>query len=571
MRLARRTWNSPMIWRPLVAGVWVLATACGSDASGGAESDEGARAAPSFDVTAVTEVIDGTGASMGSVAFPVSCTEEASASMRLGLALLHNMTYTEAASAFEQAAEQDPACALAHWGVAMTYLHPLWPDVPSDEHLERGWERLQQARSVGLETAREEDYVAALEAYYRDARERPEPARLASYADEWERVRSARPDDPEATLFAALSLIATAPGSDSPMEKWEAAGGAAERVLAAIPDHPGAHHYIIHSYDVPQLADRALPAARSYGKVAPENAHALHMTSHIFTRVGSWEESIDYNTRSADAAAQHPINGATSHHHLHAVDYLAYAYLQRAQDDRAEEVLDHLAALEGPVVDHAASAYAFAAVPARIALERQDWERAAAVQARWPASVDWDRYPHLEAIPEFARALGAAHTGDIETAERAVARLGELEVAAAALPDSYDWGTQVEIQRVAAQAWVAYAQDHTEDGLALMTEAAMLESGTTKNPVTPGEALPATELLGDMLLDLGQYEEAQRAYEKALERSPNRFNSLYGAARAAELGGDDGTAAEHYRQLLSVTAEGAEARPGLKHAREFLS
>lgn len=354
------------------------------------------------------------------------------------------------------------------------------------------------------------------------------------------------------------------------MEKWEAGGSAAERVLAAIPDHPGAHHYIIHSYDVPQLADRALPVARSYGKVAPENAHALHMTSHIFTRVGSWEESIDYNQRSAAAAAKHPINGATSHHHLHAVDYLAYAYLQRAQDDRAQEVLHNLAALDGPVVDHAASAYAFAAVPARIALETQDWERAAAMKPRWPATVNWDRYPHLEAIPEFARALGAARTGDIQTAESAIARLGELRVAAAALPGSYDWGTQVEIQEVAARAWVAYAQGRSEDGLALMTEAAMLESRTTKNPVTPGEALPATELLGDMLLDLGHYEEAQRAYETALERSPNRFNSLYGAARAAELGGHDGTAAEHYRQLLSVTAEGAEARPGLKHAREYV-
>ncbi len=209
-------------------------------------------------------------------------------------------------------------------------------------------------------------------------------------------------------------------------------------------------------------------------------------------------------------------------------------------------------------------------MPARIALETQDWERAAGVQPRWPATVNWDRYPHLEAIPEFARALGAAHTGDFQTAERAIARLGELETAASALPESYDWGTQVRIQEVAARAWVAYAQDRTDDALALMTEAATLESGTTKNPVTPGEALPATELLGDMLLDLGQFEEARHAYEKALERSPNRFNSLYGAGRAAELGGDGETAAGYYRQLLSVTAEGGEARPGRAHAREFV-
>ena len=537
----------------LALGSSAALAACGPNDSGAlADSAPEGRA---FDLAPVAEVLAADGGSLGSVAFTVSCSDDATTSMRQGLALLHHMTFTEAAGVFEATAEQEPDCALAYWGVAMSYLHPLWPDVPSDGQLEQGWDLLQQARAAGLKTPREEGYVTALEAYYRDAADRGEPARLASYAQAWDQVRTENPGDTEATLFAALSLIATTPGSDDAMAKLEAGGAMAESVLAQIPDHPGALHYIIHSYDVPPLAEKALPVARTYGRVAPENAHALHMTSHIFTRVGSWEESIDYNVRSAAAALKEPINGATSMHHLHAVDYLAYAYLQTGQDDRAEEVLDHLVGLEGPIHDHAASAYAFAAVEARIALERQDWPRAATVEPRWPSTVNWDSYPHLEAIPVFARALGAAHIGDIEAAERSIVRLGELRAQADALPGAYDWGTQVEIQEVAARAWVAYADGRTEEALELMTEAAALEGTTIKNPVTPGEVLPANELLGDLLLDLGRHAEARAAYETALTRSPNRLNSLEGARQAAELAGDAEAAAEYRRQLEAVVAE----------------
>ena len=554
MRQGPRTPSRFPILTLLLVGSSAALVACGADDNGALA--DGTEESGALDLTAVTEVMDAEGGSLGSVAFPISCSDDAAATMRQGLALLHHMTFTEAAGVFEAAAEQDPDCALAYWGMAMTPLHPLWPDVPSDQNLERGWVLLQEARAAGLQTPREEGYVTALEAYYRDAADRTEAARLTTYAEAWEQVRVAHPDDSEATLFAALSLIATGLGSDDPMPTFEAGGAMAEQVLSQIPDHPGALHYIIHSYDVPALAHKALPVARTYGKVAPENAHALHMTSHIFTRVGSWEESIDYNVRSAAAALKEPINGATSMHHLHAVDYLAYAYLQTGQDDHAEQVLDHLAALDGPIHDHAASAYAFAAVEPRIALERQDWARAAAVEPRWPATVNWNSYPHLEAIPEFARALGAAHTGDIQAAERSIARLGELREQAATLPDAYDWGIQVQIQEVGAQAWVAYAAERTDEAVELMTEAAALESTTTKNPVTPGVVLPANELLGDMLLDLGRHAEARAAYETALTRSPNRLNSLKGAGRAAEMAGDAETAAEYERQLEAVLVKG---------------
>ncbi len=541
----------------------VAASACGR-ASG--DADPGA----SFSGVTAIEVLDGQGASMGSVAFTVSCGEEASAEMRLGLALLHNMTYTEAESAFARATEMQPDCALAYWGQAMTYVHPLWPDVPSAASLDRGWELLQEARQAGLQTEREEAYVAALEGYYRDAASRDEPTRLAGYADGWAALSAGHPDDPEAALFTALSMVATAPASDPTMQRQRDAGAIAEQVLEAIPDHPGAHHYIIHAFDSPLLSDRALAVARSYGEVAPENSHALHMTSHIFTREGLWEESIEYNERAAAIALGEPIAGQTSHHLLHALDYLAYAHLQRGADDLAWAVVDRVNTLDGPVVNNAASAYGFAAVRARIALERGRWEDAAALTPREPAMIPWDTYPHIEAIPVFARALGFAHTGDLESARRSVARLGELRSHAESVPGNYDWATQVEIQQIGARAWIAYAEGRTDEAVSLMTEAAALEATTQKNPVTPAEVLPAGELLGDMLMELERYEEAVVAYAAALERNRNRFNSLHGAGLAAELAGDRAIAADYYRRLLDVGGASTTRRPVLARVEAFL-
>ena len=513
-------------------------------------------------------VTDGNGAAMGSVAFPVSCGEEASAEMRLGLALLHNMTYPEAEAVFGRAAEAEPGCALAYWGMAMTYLHPLWPDVPTAEQFDRGWELLQEARSQGLSTPREEAYVSALEAYYRDAAQRDEPTRLATYLDAWAQVHADHPSDHEAALFSALALIATAPGAADGLDRRVQANSIAEAVLAAIPDHPGAHHYVIHAFDTPSLADRALPVARRYGSVVPENSHALHMTSHIFTRRGLWEESIAHNTRAAELAG--PVDGQVSGPRLHAIDYLVYARLQRGEDDAALEVLDAINAIDGPIEDHAAAVYTLAAVEARLALERHEWADAADVKVRQPAAVAWDRYPHLEAIPWFARALGAAHTGDLQAARRSVQRLGELEVAAADVPDAYDWATQVRIQRMGALAWIAFAEGRADEAVSLMTEAAELEATTQKSPVTPGEVLPAGELLGDMLMELNRNVEALEAYTGALERTRNRFNSLYGAGLAAETF-DREIAADYYRQLLEVAGTEATRLAPLERAEALLA
>ena len=550
---------------------WVLMAAVAA-CSPGSETPADETEAPNsatFDLSRASQVFDAGGTSLGTVAFDTSC--QAADDVRLGLALLHHMTYAEAARTFQRVGTEDPSCVMAPWGVAMSYLHPLWPDVPTPEQLDRGWELLQDARALGTASPREAALVEALEAYYRDGNERTERQRLTTYAEAWERVAATYPQDAEVALFEALSMIAVTLGVPERVDERVGAGLVAEQVLEAIPDHPGAHHYVIHAYDIPAAAEQALPAARRYGAVAPANSHALHMTSHIFTRRGIWRESIDYNRRAADAAWEEPIAGQVSHHYLHAVDYLIYAHLQRGADDDARAVLSEVGSVEGPVVNHAASAYTFAAAAARYALERHAWDEAADIRAREPAAIPWDAYPYLEAIPVFAKALGSALIGDLAAAREATSKLADLAAASEATSVAYDWATQVRIQELAARAWTAYAQNSRDEAISLMTEAAELEASTEKNPVTPGEVLPAGELLGDMLLAAGRPAEALQAYVAAMERTPNRFNSLYGAARAAEAAGMNETAADYYGRLVAVAGDSTTRRRELERARSFVS
>ena len=387
-----------------------------------------------------TEVVSAGGDSLGVVHFPSSCTEAAQKELELGLARGHHMNYTEAEPVFRAAMEADPECALAYWGTAMTWVHPLWPDTISPENRAAGEELLERAAAAEHTSPREAGYVAALAGYY-EGEDRSERERLASFLTGWSAVHAENPDDMEAATFHALALLANAPAEDKTYEKQIEAGEILQEVLAARPGHPGAHHYTIHAYDFPPLAERALDIARRYDDLAPENTHALHMTSHIFTRLGLWPESIEFNTRAAEAAHDRVAGGHVSLHHLHALDYLAYAYLQQADDQAADAVLEAMEALEPPFQNHSATAYAFAAVPSRLALERHDWEAAADVAVRWPAELEWDQYPYLDAIPHFARALGAARTGDPATAKSAIAELERLEKAAGELDIAYDWGS----------------------------------------------------------------------------------------------------------------------------------
>jgi tetratricopeptide (TPR) repeat protein len=510
------------------------------------------------------------GESVGTVDFPVECEPDAAAMFERGVALLHHMTYASAQKLFQEASEADPDCAMALWGVAMTYIHPLWQDRPSPEILARGAELVSRARSLVGASDRERAYVDTIGAYFDDGGALTEGERLVRFEAAWRRVHEANPEDLEAKAFFALAHLALADPDDKTYKIQRASGAVAEEVLAAIPEHPGAHHYIIHSYDYPPLAELALPVARTYGKIAPDVPHALHMTSHIFTRRGLWDESIEWNTRSAAAALRmSEALGAVSMHYQHALDYLAYAYLQRGMDSEALEIVKKAAALEPPFheVNRKAAAHAFAGIPARYALERQDWAAATALKPRVPAAFPWEE-AHLEfvAMTHFARALGMAHDGRFEDAKGEISILEEIEAKVAERAPY--WSKQVRIQRLGALAWIIFLSGDEEGGISRMQEAAALEATTEKAPVTPGEVLPAAELLGDMLLERKQYRKAIAAYETSLARSPNRFNSLYGAGRAAELKGDAEVARDYYGRLVELSSEAGSGRERLAHARE---
>jgi hypothetical protein len=469
---------------------------------------------------------------LGTVVFPVSCTAPAAAEARRGLALLHHMTYEAAAEAFAAAVAADPACAMGYWGQAMSLIHPLWSDPPDSARFARGAALLAEATARGRPVAWERSWIEATGAYYAAGRGQREAPNLQALARGWEAAHVARLDDPEAAAFFALTQLPTADPADKSHPVRRRAGAAAESVLARVPDHPGAHHYVIHAYDVPELADEAVRVAHAYSDVAPEVPHALHMPSHIFVRTGDWEGVIEWNRRSAAAALARPVGDSLSLHYLHALDYLAYGYLQLGRDAEAREVAATIAGIRQPMQAEAAVSYALAAVPARLALERQDWKAAARLEPRVPADLPWDRFPAMEAITQFAVALGAARSGDQAASQRAIARLAELRSAAA--PSSPYWAKQIEVQRIAAEAWLEFAAGRNEAALAAMRQAAELEATTDKHPITPGELLPANELLGDMLLELKRPKEALAAYQAALQRSPGRRNALRGVERASK-------------------------------------
>ena len=506
---------------------------------------------------------------LGKVDFPTSCNEENQPMLDQGLALLHHMTYVKARSTFEAVIEKDPDCAMAYWGVAMSIVHPLWSDPPNEENFAKGLEMVEKAKVKGTKTKREVAYIQAINSYYAQGRKEKETDNLIAFEQGWAKVHDAFPSDPEATAFYALSLLGTASPADKSYVKQKKAGETAATILAKNPKHPGAHHYIIHAYDYPELAEKALDVARSYGEIAPSIPHALHMPTHIFTRLGLWDESITMNIRSAAAAKLHPAGDKLSLHYLHALDYVAYSYLQKAQDKKALAVVEETLAISEPIQPHAASAYTLAAVPARYALERQQWTEAAKLEPRQPASYPWDKFPAMEAVTHFAIALGAAQTGDVPKAEKAIARLGELKTQTE--KSSAYWAKQVEIQRLSALAWLQYYQGQQNQALLTMQSAADLEATTEKHPVTPGEVLPARELLADMLFAMKKYPQAIGEYETALKRSKNRFNSLYGAAKSAELTGDKDKAKQYYQMLVDVAEVEEADRPQLQQATTYLA
>lgn len=473
------------------------------------------------------------------VTFPVQCTPEAAAAIEDGIYQMHHMMYLVARDLFRQASAAEPDCALAYWGEAMTYIHPLWPDRPSPEILSIGSALSARAAFLGGRTEREAGYIETAQSYFLGGDKLSEAERLVKFEAAWKTLQRDNPDDQEASAFYALAKLATVDRSDKTYAQRRVAGARAEAVLAAAANHPGAQHYIIHAYDVPGLAVRALPVARQYGVTAPRVPHATHMMSHIFTRLGLWDESIEWNEISAAAALKvGESQGAISLHYLHALDYLTYARLQKGQEDEARAIVDTMANLKGPygTLNRFAHAYAFAATPARYALERKDWERAASLGVRQPDSFPWEptHTPYV-AITHFARGLGLANLGRFAEAEAEARTLSDIHQETVTY--SAYWATQVEIQLMSLQAWSMFLSSDEAGGLTRMKAAAALEATAEKSPVTPGEVLPAAELLGDMLMRLGRHEEAIAAWRTVLVRSPGRRNALLGTASALEASG----------------------------------
>jgi tetratricopeptide (TPR) repeat protein len=509
---------------------------------------------------------------LGTVDFPISCTAEAQTEFNHGMALLHSFWFGPATKSFNTVAELDPTCAMAHWGMAMTLLgNPFtWP--LAGQPLIDGWAAVERATAAGSQTPREAAYIAAIAEFYRDADTVDHRTRALAYTAAMEQVAQAYPDDTEAAIYHALALIATALPTDKSYANQLQAVEILEEILVTQPNHPGVAHYLIHSNDVPALAAHGLDAALRYSQIAPDAPHAQHMPSHIFTRLGYWQESIEVNSTSAEvvkkelAAANQ--QGIGSSNLLHAMDYLMYAYLQLGQDNAAKALLDEVAAIETMDADNFPGTYAFAAIPARYALERGQWAEAAALSLH-PQEIAWDKFPQAEAVLVFARALGAARSGDVEAARQDLDRLSLLREAMLEIKQDY-WAGQTEIQSQEIVAWIAFAEGKHEEALALMRGAVELEATTEKHPVTPGPLVPAHELLGEMLLELDEPEEALAEFEASHGIEPNRFRGLYGAAHAAELAGDVEKANTFYEDLIALGETSDGERVELAMATQYL-
>lgn len=504
------------------------------------------------------------GEKLGRVNFTVSCNRAAQQQFNRATALLHSFWYAEAEKGFVQATKADPKCGMGYWGIAMSSYHPLWAP-PVAAELQNGMAAMQKANVAGARTQREKDYLAAIQAFYQDADKVDHRTRALAYQKSMEQLYLRYPKDHEAAVFYALSLLGTAQPTDKTYANQKKAAEILNKVLVAEPQHPGVTHYIIHSFDYPALATLALAAARSYAKIAPSSPHALHMPSHIFTRLGLWQESIESNIASATAAKNH----SAFKDEIHAMDYLAYAYLQTAQDRKARELSDAVYRISKSDDSVFQAAYALAAIPARYTLERRQWTEAAALKVP-AANFPWTKFSYAEAILYFARSLGASRSGDPAAAGKDLERLTAIQSSLAEAKDNY-WATQVEIQRRAAAAWLAHAEGKNEEASKLMRSAADLEDTTEKHPVTPGAIVPARELLGELLLELRQPRQALKEFEASLLVSPNRFNGLYGAAKAAELSGDRAKAATFYAKLTALGERSDGQRPELQAARVFLA
>jgi tetratricopeptide (TPR) repeat protein len=523
---------------------------------------------------------------VGDVSFPITCAPEVRSDFARGVALLHSFFYEEARRVFTSVAERDPKCAMAQWGIAMTWWHPIWTP-PTLEEMRAGKTAMEKAMAMSAVSDRERGFITALNTYYNTADNSSAGSvgqschgpvgprdRVIAYEKAMRELRDKYPDDFEVETFYAFAVLSTgyATPNDTSLSKQLEAAGILEKLWKQNPKHPGVVHYLIHCYDYPQFAQHGLAAARSYDSIAPWVPHALHMPSHIFTRLGMWDESITANRASAEASRAYAMmrhRDATEAEELHALDYLAYSYLQEARDAEAKKIVDLAAKVRktNPELEFSA-AYALAAIPTRYAFERNDWLAAATLTI--PNLPHWSSFPFMEALIEYGHALGCAHTGDLDGARKAIARMQQLRDATKDPKFDY-FKSHLDLQMRAASAWVAAGDGNKNQAVEMLRRAADAEDILGKHPVSPGAFVPIREQLGSLLLELGKSKEAQHEFEAALKIYPGRFRGLYGAAQAAEQTGDNANANRYYKKLAAQTSKAKRSRDELNHIREFLS
>jgi len=501
---------------------------------------------------------------LGKVHFPVSCTPAAQQEFDRALAMLHSFWYPQGLNAFSEVTKTDPSCAIGYWGIAMSRRGNPLVGAPNPVVLKDGLEAIAKAKTIGAKTQRERDYIAAMEAYYKDWENLDHRTRVLAYEKAMEQVYQRYPDDPEAAIFCALAIneAVTVLPADKNYTRQLKAGAILEKVLVGQPEHPGAIHYLIHNYDFPPLADRGLSVARQYGDVAPSAPHALHMPSHIYSMLGMWQDSIKSNQAAL----------AVAKGYAHAVDFMVYAYLQGAQDAEAKRAVDRSAELRknqaavgnvNPTGAVLAGYTALAAIPARYAIERGAWAEAAALQPE-PTT------PVADSITYFTRAMGSARSGDLDSARASIKQLKQIADGLVQSKDDY-WAQQVEIQRNAATAWVAFAEGKKDEALKLMRFAADGEDASEKHVAMENRLWPMRELLGELLLGMNEPAKALKEFEASLHSARNRYRGFYGAAKAALLSGDREKARSYYERLVALCSYADTERPELVEAKTYLA
>ncbi len=513
------------------------------------------------------------GEQFGEVNFSLSCDYSVRETFDLALALLHSFEYSEAEKAFVKVLDADPECAMAYWGVAMSIYHAAWFP-PTEKEMIRASKILEAVKTVD-KGKKETDYIEAITAFYKDYETLNHKARAKKYEEKMEQMYLEYKGDTEAAIFYTLALYSTRDRVGKEYVNERKAGKILEALFKEQPNHPGIAHYIIHNYDNPVLAKKALATARRYADIAPASSHAQHMPSHIFTRLGIWDESITSNILSAESSRCYTQSTEIDDSYfaeLHAIDYLVYAYLQAGDNINAEkqyELVKEMKTFHPAGI--LAAIYPITSVPSRMALENKDWKRAANLELP-EIDLNWKKFPWQEAILHFAKALGSAHINDFKTAEN---ENDILKILKQNLIDQKDVTKALQIEQVAIQiktteAWLNFKKGNKGKGLALMKEAAIMESKTSKHPVTPGDVLPADELYADMLMEAHNYSEALTVYEASLKTHPNRFNGLFGAAVAAKKSGNAEKATLYFKQLLELTKNSNSDRKELKEAKEFV-